>query len=316
MDRREDPFIQIDEGRQRRHRRIGMPEQSPLRIMAEDHRIRAGAVEQADRGAAVARRQDRVLTLDHEQVGPAAVFFQDQLFDHAASEVRNHAVDRDPTTGDQHPVLAGGDEAGLGLVGLGLLEVAFKGQRHGGLADVRIGADGEQAAGLGPARLAGRDDAVIGSSPEVDQLDRIARGERHQIGIAVHALVQAADHPDTLTDRLVDVRADDVGQEAAGSVDPDHQPFDAQAHRLGDRTHHRNLRRHALEVAEIGPGVGRVDDAHDVFWPEAKQADRGLVAIDVTGAFGDHRQTAVDGTRRRQGEQSRHGPRISRWPGR
>ena len=223
----------------------------------------------------------------------------DQPLDRATGEIGDHAVDADAAAGDELAVLAGGHVARIEAAGA---EMALELERGGGLADVGIGAHGEHAEGLGPARTRHADVVLIlAHLAQVDQLDRVAGGERHQVGVAVDALMQPRDHPDAVADGLVDLRLERVGEEAAGGGDADHQPLHAQADGLDHGGDDGDAGTHPGELLEVLAGVLGIDHAHHIGRTEAQHAHRGLVAEDVQPALGEQGEPAVDGGAGRHG---------------
>ena len=184
--------MQLDELRQRQQRMAGIAlDLRRARLVAEDERVRCGAVDQAERHTRVGGVRDRALALDEEQLSPALVSLDDEPLGRAGDEVRDDRVDGDAPAGDRDPRLTGRDEGGRDPAGgRGPVEL----ERDGHLPDRTVGADREhvlrrllEVGARGHVQIGGR-------AAEVAELDAVTNGELAQLLVVAQELVQAVLH--------------------------------------------------------------------------------------------------------------------------
>ena len=213
------------------------------RLVAEDERVRCGAVDQAERHTRVGRVRDRPLAFDEEQLSPTLVPLDDEPLGRAGDEVRDHGVDGDPPARDRDPGLAGGDEARCDPAG-GRGAVELERDRH--LPDRAVGADREHVLRR-LLEVGTRGHVEVGRrSAEIAELDAVTNGELAQLLVAAQELVQPVLHVQSARDGGLQQRAPGGREASTGRGDSDEcrvRPVPERVLRPCRRSAHRPVSR-------------------------------------------------------------------------
>ena len=225
--------MELDQLDERRQRMAGKPlDLGRARAVAEHERVRHAAVEETHRHARVRGMDERALSLDEEQVGPATLVpLEEEPLGRAGEEVGDDGVDRDPPAGDRDARLARRDELRGDAAAAGL-EVEL--QRHGLLPDRAVGADREHDPRRHLQVRPRRHVETRRRLPQVAELDPVPGRELAQLRVLREELVQPVLDVQALRDAALQQLAPLGREAAAGRRDADDGGVGAEAERVVD----------------------------------------------------------------------------------
>ena len=211
---------------------------------------------EAVRHAGIAGVDDRTLPLDEHEVRLTRRL-EHEVLGGTGDEVGDDGVHGDPSPLDQNAGLAGGGEGGADPLGANRVE-DLKLRRH--LADVAIGADGEDDGRVDVAHAAARHLEPRGRTTEIVDRDAMLGGERRQLRDIGDEGVQAAPDLEAVLDRAGEQQDPLGGQLAPGGSDTDQQRVRPESEPFVERRDDGDIATEADDVLGATAGPRGVDD--------------------------------------------------------